>query len=160
MAWDNCHHLLLQLQSSWTYWVMYDSYHELTLYNWASSKSSHRLLLQVQTVQEFGVVGAFGHPLLFYTRWNDTHIYIGGAINDYEGKGSLLFPIIVIGVYGQLWASCWIVLTKHIFSTVGLFGSIGRWVTFVTTLPSILGCIPRASTVSSSSYRPFRSFGS
>ena len=40
------------------------------------------------------------------TRCNDVDISAGGAINDCEGKLSLLLPLIVIVVYGKLGAGC------------------------------------------------------
>ena len=66
VAWDNCHHLLLQLQTNWEYLVMGDFYNHLDLWNWVSSESCQHLLLQVQTGWEFGVVGDFS--TYYYSR--------------------------------------------------------------------------------------------
>ena len=154
-AWDNCHHILLQLQTVWAYWVVADFYHCLPLYNWVSSESCHRIRLQVQNSGFWGRGWFFPPPpTLDWALWDRC-----------EGKRSLFLPLIVISVYGKLGERCWIIQQKcgwmrsntAASRKVGLFESIGSWVHFVTTFFSRLGCL---LSISSSSYRPVRSSGS
>ena len=54
----------------------------------------------------------------------------------------------------------WLEITATISSSnYRPFRGIGSWLTFITALPSILGCLLKSSTVSSSRCRPVRSLG-
>ena len=133
VSYENCNHLLLQVQTGWDFVVVanfstYSSSRPVTMMTTSPS------LVLSKPVNKNVLFSCLSLQLVSITKWGEIYWLI-----QYHCR--------------QLRA------TQIIFGNTSMFGNIGLWVTFSTTHPSRLGFLLRDSTISSSSCRPIRSFG-
>ena len=159
VSWDNCHHILLQLQTGWLNWVVVAFCEYIPLYTWGIFWYISPSPLTVS--EKFGVLGHgwIFHPLPIYTRYNKITISVNSAINVFMERISLIIShcdYFQWTLVGDLLNHPKMCINKVQEAHLWYWGAVrSYWVVhnFFTTTPSILRGILRSTTVSSSSGR-------